>query len=651
MKIDGMWSRYGVRTMVIRGYGGGGDMVFWYTTAYDLTAKAHPFMIDNQNDQISKRPLSFYHVIKLDATLGNLKFANKGTKDLVFGMPILEVMLNNEIKIYDDYSLYLAVYKGSKPVKATCRGSDVTLEVPDELTFKSSNNGAGVTLKVIEEQVTKKQAGEEEYGNGQGATKVSSNLTLSSVEFVSQFINDNPDVTINEVLKDLVEFEVQSMVDVPVTQAKPAKQVTRLEKKVHAMSNFNIPNAIDKLVKAHFKKVLPVDVPNISKIKMVKADKKSMPKYSSKPFDQASFDEFDQKEKRRDDQDQDPPTNVDKESKKKKRKDFNAPFSKKTKDQPTSSKKGTTLSKPSKSDKSMQAKETVKELDQEEAMDDEELAIDEVINTKEHPQDDADLVEFNDLMGSTIDFSYFIKYRPKKDKITKADLEGPIFKLLKGTYRSSIKLKYHLEQRYLAFFDQLDWTNLEGDRYDLSKPLPLQGPPGHLTILVEFFFNNDLEYLKNENKERKYVASVTKTKATRYLKEIVVRREDLNEYSFREANFSRLHLNDIEELLLLYVQRKIYNLTGDEIVHLVNALYIFTRSIVIQRRVEDMKLGVESYKKNLNITKPQTTCNGISFKEPYIRFHKLKEVFYLTKRKQKRLMRLDELYKFSDGTL
>ncbi|GKD77964.1 hypothetical protein Tco_1340585, partial [Tanacetum coccineum] len=69
-----------------------------------------------------------------------------------------------------------------------------------------------------------------------------------------------------------------------------------------------------------------------------------------------------------------------------------------------------------------------------------------------------------------------------------------------------------------AIDEVLDWANLEGDRclYDLSKPLPLQGPPGHLTIPVEFFFNNDLEYLMNENKERKYDASVTKTKTVRY---------------------------------------------------------------------------------------------------------------------------------------
>ncbi|GKA14833.1 hypothetical protein Tco_0694479 [Tanacetum coccineum] len=73
-----------------------------------------------------------------------------------------------------------------------------------------------------------------------------------------------------------------------------------------------------------------------------------------------------------------------------------------------------------------------------------------------------------------------------------------------------------------------------------------------------------------------------------YLQEIIIRRTDLKEYSFKEGDFSKLHLNDIEDLFLLYVQRKIHNLSGDENFHMVNALRMFTRSIIIQRRVEDV---------------------------------------------------------------
>ncbi|GKD12111.1 hypothetical protein Tco_1196518 [Tanacetum coccineum] len=45
-----------------------------------------------------------------------------------------------------------------------------------------------------------------------------------------------------------------------------------------------------------------------------------------------------------------------------------------------------------------------------------------------------------------------------------------------------------------------------------------------------------------------------------YLKEIVVRRANQKEYVFNEADFTRLHLNDIEDMLLLYVQNKFHHL-------------------------------------------------------------------------------------------
>nr|GEW51561.1 hypothetical protein [Tanacetum cinerariifolium] len=59
--------------------------------------------------------------------------------------------------------------------------------------------------------------------------------------------------------------------------------------------------------------------------------------------------------------------------------------------------------------------------------------------------------------------------------------------------------------------DKLDWNNTEGYcfPFDLSKPLPLQGPPSRQTIAADYFFNNDLEYLKTSNPEmpmRKWMA-------------------------------------------------------------------------------------------------------------------------------------------------
>ncbi|GJR22120.1 hypothetical protein Tco_0970647 [Tanacetum coccineum] len=78
---------------------------------------------------------------------------------------------------------------------------------------------------------------------------------------------------------------------------------------------------------------------------------------------------------------------------------------------------------------------------------------------------------------------------------------------------------------------------------------------------------------------------------------------------------------------------------------------MFTRRIVILKRVKDLQLGVESYQKKLNITKPQTFKAGISKLTPYTAYNNPQGVIYQDQQKRNRLMRLDELYKFCDGTL
>ncbi|GJX30733.1 retrovirus-related pol polyprotein from transposon TNT 1-94 [Tanacetum coccineum] len=218
-----------------------------------------------------------------------------------------------------------------------------------------------------------------------------------------------------------------------------------------------------------------------------------------------------------------------------------------------------------------------------------------------------DPLTFNDLMATPIDFS------------------------------KSIELEYNFQECFNTFTNKLDWNNLEGDRYpfDLSKPLPLQGPPGHRTVAILG------------------VKSVSVKKLHRYghLEEIVVKRSDQQLYKFKEGDFIDLHLHDIEDMLLLDVQHKLFHLDENVIVNSIVALRMFTRSLILKRRVEDLQLGVESYQKKLNITKPHKTFPEIEFKEPYTPSYDPPGIVYEDLDKQKRVLRADELYKFSDDTL
>ncbi|GJS08708.1 hypothetical protein Tco_0365504, partial [Tanacetum coccineum] len=99
----------------------------------------------------------------------------------------------------------------------------------------------------------------------------------------------------------------------------------------------------------------------------------------------------------------------------------------------------------------------------------------------------------------------------------------------------------------------------------------------------------------------------------KHLDWITVCRDDDKLYKFKEYNFNRLHIQNIEDMLLFLVQGKLINLTVEERLAFNVSLIIFTRSVVIQRRVEDLQLGVESYQKKLNVTKPDTdgTLNDV----------------------------------------
>nr|GEU83163.1 hypothetical protein [Tanacetum cinerariifolium] len=245
-----------------------------------------------------------------------------------------------------------------------------------------------------------------------------------------------------------------------------------------------------------------------------------------------------------------------------------------------------------------------------------------------------------------------------------------------GSCKSLVELEYHLEEVFKVTIDQLDWVNPEGQQYphNLLKPLPLiPNNRGRHVIPFEHFINNDLEYLCGGASSRKYTTSITKTKAADYghikriivvtelkivewhsykhLDLIMVRRDDDKLYKFKEGNFKRLCIQDIEDMLLLLVQGKLTNLTVEERFTFNVSLRMFTRSIIIQRRVKDLHLGVESYQKKLNLTKPDSYRSGLKHKEAYTAYSNPRGFIYQNKDKKNRLMRIDKLHKFSDETL
>ncbi|GJU99818.1 hypothetical protein Tco_1329089 [Tanacetum coccineum] len=302
---------------------------------------------------------------------------------------------------------------------------------------------------------------------------------------------------------------------------------------------------------------------------------------------------------------------------------------------------------------------------------------------------------FNELMDTPLDFSAFVMNRLKVDTLTPELLAGPTFELMKGSCKSLVELEYFFEEVYKATTDQLDWNNPEGQQYphDLRKPLPLiPNSRGRHVIPFDHFINNDLAYLSGGVSSRTYTTSVTKTRAADYghikwIKDLVpnimwsqvpvsydkhalwgishwgqkrqqfygfaanresardvyskrriivvtnlqivewhnykhldwitVRRDDDKLYKFKEGDFNRLRIQDIEDMLLLLVQGKLTNLTVEE-----------RLAFNVSLRISDLK-RMEAY---------TAYSNPIGF-------------IYQNKDKKNRLMSIDKLYKFSDGTL
>nr|GEV34737.1 hypothetical protein [Tanacetum cinerariifolium] len=213
-------------------------------------------------------------------------------------------------------------------------------------------------------------------------------------------------------------------------------------------------------------------------------------------------------------------------------------------------------------------------------------------------------------LDTPLDFSAFVLNRLNVDTLTLKLLAGPTFELMKGSCKSLVELKYFLKEVCKAITDQLDWKNPKGQQYlhDLRKALPLiPKSRGRRVIPFDHFINNDLAYLCGGVSSRTYATSWTKTKVANYghikwIEDLVPNTmwshvpmfyekhalwgishwgknvnnsmdirstrnllviDDDKLYTFKEGDYNRLCLQDIEDMLLL-VQGKVTNLNIKE---------------------------------------------------------------------------------------
>nr|GEZ68277.1 hypothetical protein [Tanacetum cinerariifolium] len=146
----------------------------------------------------------------------------------------------------------------------------------------------------------------------------------------------------------------------------------------------------------------------------------------------------------------------------------------------------------------------------------------------------------------------------------------------------SAKLEYQLKEVYKASTDQLDWVNPEGRHYphNLLQPLPLIPDNHHLNISSTM------------------ISSIFGEEPIKYDKHALW---GVSHWGWKRQQFYGFTVNR-ESALDVYSKWRIIAITELKIVEWHNYKHLDW----ISRRVEDLQLGVESYQKRLNLTKPDT---------------------------------------------
>ncbi|GJS24140.1 hypothetical protein Tco_0452772 [Tanacetum coccineum] len=233
----------------------------------------------------------------------------------------------------------------------------------------------------------------------------------------------------------------------------------------------------------------------------------------------------------------------------------------------------------------------------------------------------------NSLLAKIGDMTTFMNWycqKVNKTVLAQADFEGQAYEVVKAFYPDVIHLQFQMEECHKMLTAQVDWTNLEVDHQ------------GKQSCTIDF-----QDKVQN-------MASLTGGLIDRssILTDMILHRvEKMSEHT---CGFS---VSDFEDLNLLLLQGHLDHLPGSDKRMLSTAVKQWTRNLVIRQRVEDFQLGIKSYQTHLNLTKPGWDATGYKFNHDYTIIESPRAVVFPVDNNNRKIMRFNEIYKFSDGTL
>nr|GEZ40603.1 hypothetical protein [Tanacetum cinerariifolium] len=218
---------------------------------------------------------------------------------------------------------------------------------------------------------------------------------------------------------------------------------------------------------------------------------------------------------------------------------------------------------------------------------------------------------FNELMDTHVDFLAFLMNRLKVDTLTPELLAGPTYELMKGLCKSLIQEPVGYDKHALWGISYWGRKRQQLYRFAVNKESARDVYSKCRIIAVI-----ELKIVEWHN--------------YKHLDWITVRRDGDKLYKFKEGDFKRLRIQDIEDMLLLlnvYKKHRNPKACGRP----------STRCRKLPEEAQPHKAGYVPFR-----SKAQ---------EAYTAYSNPRGFIYQDKDKQNRLMWIDELHKFSDGTL
>ncbi|GJR19319.1 hypothetical protein Tco_0967846 [Tanacetum coccineum] len=222
-------------------------------------------------------------------------------------------------------------------------------------------------------------------------------------------------------------------------------------------------------------------------------------------------------------------------------------------------------------------------------------------------------------------------------ELTPEHLEGPTYEVVKAFHPDVIHLQFQMEECHKLLTNQVDEGLL---MYNVIRPLLLGGPPDKAAIYPMLGQEQDGQqfYIERHSADTNRraivrthmrILSVVRIEVFSlygydYMKKIVLRRADNQEYTIAESDFKDLYPSDFEDLYLLNLQGHLNHLPPKDKKILSTAVNLWIR--------------------NLEAT-------GLEFMHNYKILDSPRAVVFRDKYGMQMIMRFNEIHKFSDGTL